>query len=202
MNKTKKVRSFGTLLCLLACALLFAVMPTEREGAVYEETVRLHILAASDKKEDQSYKLEVRDALLATYGEALCGATPDEAKEKIQQLLPDIERTANETLAASGASYGARATLSREWYDTRDYGSFTMPNGYYTSLVISLGEGEGQNWWCVMYPPLCLDIALDAPRDDGMLDTLGGGITQADGGYQVRFKTLELLSSLTKSRNP
>ncbi len=190
------------LLSLCLSVLLLAVLPTEREGAVYTDTVRLHILASSDKKEDQGYKLEVRDALLRTYGSAMSGDNPDDAKEKIAGLLGEIEKTANETLSACGAPYGARATLKEEWYDTREYGDFTMPRGYYTSLVITLGEGDGQNWWCVMYPPLCLDVALDGPRDDGVLGTLGGGVLRPEGGYQIKFKALEMLSSLTKSQNP
>lgn len=190
------------LLSLCLCVLLLAVMPTEREGAVYTDTVRLHILASSDQKEDQAYKLEVRDALLATYGSALSGESPIDAKQRISALLGDIEKTACETLTACGAPYGARATLCEEWYDTRTYGDFTMPEGYYTSLVVTLGEGDGQNWWCVMYPPLCLDVALDGPRDDGVLGTLGGGVLRPEGGYRIKFKALEMLSSLTKSQNP
>lgn len=202
MKRTKPSYRHCGLICLLLATLLLAVMPTEREGAIYTDTVRLHILAASDKKEDQAYKLEVRDALLETYADALSGESPEDAKERIEALLPDIERTACEALGACGANYGARATLTTEWYDTRTYGDFSMPEGYYTSLVISLGEGDGQNWWCVMYPPLCLDVALDAPQDEGVLGTLGNGVLRPEGGYQVKFKTLEVLSSLTKSHNP
>ena len=186
----------------MLAALLLAVLPTEREGAVYSDTVRLHILAASDQKEDQAYKLEVRDALLATYSDTLASASPEAAKDTIKAHLSDIEQTANRTLAACGADYGAHATLTTEWYDTRCYGDFTMPEGYYTSLVIALGEGDGQNGWCVMYPPLCLEAALDAPRDDAVLGTLGNGVLSTEGGYRVKFKTLEMLSALTKSHNP
>ena len=188
------------LLSVLVGTLLLAALPTEVEGAVYTDTVRLHVLASSDREEDQKIKLAVRDEILLTYGEILNFATKDEAVIAVQELLPSIEDTVEKTLSSLGADYGVRAELKEEWYDRREYEDFSMPRGYYTSLVISLGEAKGKNWWCVLYPPLCLGMATDAPTDDALLGQIGGGVIQAQKRYDVKFKTLEIFSSIVKNR--
>lgn len=188
------------LLCLLVGTVILAALPTEVEGAVYTDTVRLHVLASSDREEDQKIKLAVRDQILLTYGKLLVFDTKDEAVSSVRELLPRIEETVRSTLSALGADYGVRADLKEEWYDRREYEGFSMPAGRYTSLVISLGEAKGKNWWCVLYPPLCLGMATDAPTDDGVLGEIGGGVIRPDARYEVKFKTLEFFSSLVKNR--
>ena len=113
------------------------------------------------------------------------------------QLSKEIESDVNAWLYEMGESYTSRVDLGVEWYDTREYDDFTLPSGYYTSLRVMLGNAEGRNWWCVMYPPLCLDIACeDAPSDDAVLGyTKEEYVLITDTGYNVKFKLLELLSS-------
>ena len=189
---------------LLIFTLVLTAVPTEAEGKIYEDTIRLHILANSDSEEDQKLKLWVRDRLLVEYAEQLNGSLDiDEAKEKAKALLPKIERDVNGWLAEYGSPYTAEATLSVEWYDTREYEEFTLPKGYYTSLRILIGEGEGKNWWCVMYPALCLDIAKEnAPEDDGIIDYTKEEIKLVSGkGYNIKFKILEIVSDVFSSIN-
>ena len=186
------------LLCLLLGTLILAALPTEVEGAVYTDTVRLHVLASSNREEDQKIKLAVRDEILLTYGEMLNFDTKDEAVSKTRELLPSIEETVRKKLSELGVDYGVHAELKEEWYDRRDYGDFSMPAGSYTSLVISLGEAKGKNWWCVLYPPLCLGMATDAPTDDAVLGQIGGGVIRGERRYEVKFKTLEIFSSIVK----
>ncbi len=184
---------------LLLMTVIIAAIPTESEAAIYEDTVRLHILASSDEQSDQKIKLEIRDRVLKKYGTALEGyASADEAEGEIRKLLPDIERDVDVWLAGLGADYTSRVTLGREWYDTREYEDFTLPKGIYRSLVIELGSGDGKNWWCVMYPPMCLDIATEgAPSDDGIIDyTKEETSLITGGGYRIKFKLLELASEL------
>ena len=177
--------------------LVVAIMPTEKEAAIYTDTVRLHILASSDSESDQALKYEIRDRLLSKYGAQLRGAeNPDEAKESVARLTKAIEDDVMAWLSEYGCEYGCEVTVGCEWYDTREYDNFTLPKGYYTSLRVMLGEAEGKNWWCVMYPPLCLDIACeDAPWDDAVI-----GYTKeeyaliSEDGYNVKFKILELFS--------
>ena len=195
MKKTKEFL-FLTVI-VLTIAVLLGIMPTEKDAAIYEDTIRLHILANSDSDEDQQLKYAIRDKLLLKYGEKLSKAgTPVEAENEAAMLLPEIESDVDEWIRAEGYDYSAEVTLGVEWYDTREYESFTMPKGYYTSLRVMIGEADGKNWWCVMYPPLCLDLATeDAPADDALL-----GYTKeeyaliSESRYNIKFKLLEVFS--------
>ena len=182
---------------LLIVTMVIGVMPTDAEGEIYDDTLRLHILANSDQSEDQKLKLEIRDRILLKYGKMLKGGESiTEAKESVEQLLPEIEEDARVWIGELGYNYNVKASLSVEWYETREYEDFTLPAGYYSSLRIIIGEGKGQNWWCVMYPPLCMEIASEsAPRDDGVIDYSKEEIRLITSGkYQVKFKILEELS--------
>lgn len=186
-----------SVLAVLAAALFISVMPTEAEAQIYSDTVRLHILANSDSDEDQALKLKVRDRLLVTYGERLGACASREAAESnIRTLLPEMQSCAEEVIAECGFDYSVTASITTEWYDTREYEDFTLPKGYYSSLRIIIGSGEGRNWWCVMYPPLCLDMALeDAPPDDAIVDyTREEYALISSSGYNVKFKLLELIA--------
>ena len=184
-------------LVMLVATMALAIFPTDAEAKIYEDTVRLHILANSDSGEDQALKLEIRDRILLKYGEILSEADSlDEAKATTENLLSQIETDAEKWINELGYSYTARATLATEWYETREYDSFTLPCGYYTSLRVIIGEGDGKNWWCVMYPPLCMEIATEAsPADDGVIDyTKEELLLIKSGKYNVKFKILEDLS--------
>ena len=184
---------------LLVCTLFVAVIPTEAEGAVYEDTVRLHILANSDSEEDQALKLNIRDAVLKEYADRLSYAgSADEAKSSLSEILPEIECFCENEVKRLGYDYDVSISLSEEWYDTREYESFTLPKGIYSSLRIFIGNGEGQNWWCVMYPPLCLDIATEKSKKD---DAVGKYSSEeislvSKKEYNVKFKLLELISDV------
>jgi stage II sporulation protein R len=181
---------------LLFATLLIAALPTDAEGEIYSDTLRLHILAESDSEGDQKIKLILRDRLLKEYGARLSDAeSVVGAEEKICELLPEIEEFCARELRLLGASGEVRCTLTTEWYDTREYEDFTLPAGYYRSLRVIIGKGEGKNWWCVMYPPLCLDIATeDAPGDDAIGYTDGEIRLISAKGYNVKFKLLETIS--------
>ena len=182
---------------MLIATLMLAAFPTDAEADIYEDTIRLHILAESDSTEDQELKIAVRDRLLVKYGELLrAGGSFEEAKRVASELLPEIEKSAEEWIRELGFDYGVTATLTEEWYETREYESFSLPAGYYTSLRVIIGEGAGKNWWCVMYPPLCMELASEnAPRDDGVIDYTNEEITLITSGkYNVKFKILEELS--------
>ena len=163
---------------------------------IYEDTVRLHILANSDSDADQKIKLQIRDDILLTYKDVLGNV---QSLESFGDYREEIETFVNARLSAYGVSYGAYVTFCEEWYDTREYESFTLPCGTYLSLVVHLGAGEGKNWWCVMYPPLCLDLATDGPLDDGLFGYGEEEINLIQNGrYTVKFKSLEMISHLFK----
>ena len=182
---------------LLLITMIIAVRPTDAESKIYEDTLRLHILANSDSGKDQELKLKIRDNLLIKYGEVLKdGNSIEGAKATVEALLPEIEADVIIWIRELGYNYTAKAMLGVEWYETRRYENFTLPAGYYSSLRILIGKGDGQNWWCVMYPPLCMEMATEsAPADDGLIDyTEEELLLIKSEGYQVKFKILEELS--------
>ncbi len=179
---------------LTLATILLAALPTEAEGAIYEDTVRLHILAESDSEYDQKMKLLLRDDILSRYGEELSGfKSASDAEAELSLRLCEIEEYASARLKERGYDKEVSVTLGKEFYETRDYGDFSLPAGVYTSLKIVIGEGDGKNWWCVMFPPLCLDAALG--EDISYTEAEKGLIS---GKYAVKFKLLELISSISE----
>ena len=183
---------------MLALTVLLA-LPTHGEEQIYEDVLRLHVLANSDSKEDQALKLAVRDEILAVYGTALSDTGSKEAAvSAVSARLSDIQKTAEEKVRALGYDYSVSVSLDTERYTTRVYGDLTLPAGVYLSLCIVIGEGGGQNWWCVLYPPLCLSLATDTQAVE---DSVPVGLTPQeyrlisnhDGEYTLKFKTLEWL---------
>ena len=187
------------ILSILAAMLIACAIPTEADAEIYSDTLRLHILAASDSDEDQALKLRVRDGILAEYSAQLSEVTDlEDARVAIEARLPAIVATAERIVAEAGYDYTVTASLGEEWYDTRDYGEMSLPRGVYTSLIIRIGKGQGRNWWCVMYPPMCLDLATDAPSDDWTSGYTGEELSLISGKYRVKFKLLELISDFIR----
>lgn len=160
--------------------LVLAIFTTSITGfaqqcsAVRGATVRLHILANSDSERDQALKLQVRDAVLDSVEDTLArAATREEALALAEQSLPSVERTARETLRANGCTDDVRAEIVNMYFATRKYDNgVVMPAGRYDAVRILIGEGAGRNWWCVMFPPLCLpaaepDKAADESAEQG-----------------------------------
>lgn len=191
------MKTWITVLLTLSLALFVLIaFPTSGEESVYSDTLRLHVLAASDKTADQEAKLLVRDAVLAEYGDAFLALKSKEAAEAyLKENLPDIRETVERTLSEKGLVYAVDVTLTEEWFETRAYEEVTLPRGRYTALKITLDEGRGQNFWCMLYPALCVTPALgeettaEAVYDDAVYELVTNG-------YAVRFRTLELISSL------
>ena len=190
-------RIISGCIMVITALLLISFIPTDAEAKIYEDTLRLHILAASDSDGDQRLKLIIRDKLLEKYGEKLKTKENIEgAKVLTASLLSEIEASVEEWIREEGYTYGATVTLKDEWYDTREYEDFTLPKGIYTSLCIKIDKGEGKNWWCVMYPPLCLSAASErAASDDGIIDYTSEEYRLIGGGkYNIKFKLLEIFS--------
>ena len=192
-------QAFTGILSILAAMLIACAIPTEADAEIYSDTLRLHILAASDSDEDQALKLRVRDGILAEYSAQLSEVTDlEDARATLEARLSDIVATAERIVAEAGYDYTVTASLGEEWYDTRDYGEVSLPRGVYTSLIIRIGKGQGRNWWCVMYPPMCLDLATDAPSDDWTSGYTGEELSLISGKYRVKFKLLELISDFIR----
>ncbi len=192
-------KTFLPSFIFLIVVLVFAVIPTDAEGKIYDDTLRLHILALSDSDEDQEVKLAIRDRVLEKYGNELKDVESiAEAVDNTSKLLSYIKADVDLWLTEYYDGVHAEVYLTEEWYETREYEDFTLPKGYYTSLKIVIGDGEGKNWWCVMYPPLCLDIASEnSSSDDGIIDYTNEEISLiSTKGYNFKFKLLEIVSDI------
>lgn len=158
--------------------------------------VRLHVVGASDSASDQSVKLQVRDAVLAQVSRLGTPETAGEALALLEANLSSLEQAANETLRTLGSADTAAVTLCREAFPIREYDSFTLPSGVYESLRVKIGEAEGKNWWCVVFPTLC------SPGTDTEAAAVGAGFSQeltdaiTSQDYEISFFLLDLLGSV------
>ncbi len=179
-----------------SAVLLFAVdlaVPAQ-EKAIYDTVIRLHVLAQSDSEEDQQIKLLVRDAITQECSRLFSDTRhTEDALEQIEQAATEMEAIANRVLQENGVSYTATAVFGRETYPTREYDGVSFPAGEYYSLRILLGEGDGKNWWCCLFPPLCLSAASDESLDGVGIDTSSGKVFTKK-KYRIRFKLLEWFS--------
>ena len=185
-------------ICLLIVCVVWTGMLVADRQKLRQELIRLHVVAASDSEEDQAVKLEVRDAVIRAVQRELDNVQDmDQAKAYLQEKLPKIEAAANEVLTQAGFTDRASVSLCLEEFTTRVYDTFTLPAGLYESLRVVIGEGEGQNWWCVVFPSLCLpattegfeEVACGAGFSHSLTDTL-------EGDHEIRFFFLDALGSL------
>lgn len=199
-EKRERLIAFVSLGIGLVCTLFFssAVSFAKTCEPLREDVLRLHILANSDSAEDQRLKLAVRDRVLKL-GLFSSGASCSkaEAEEKTLAALEEIKEAAREELSSQGCTDEVNAELVRMYFTTRVYENITLPAGYYDAVRVTIGEGAGHNWWCVLYPPLCIPAAeaeepLDAftPEQEEIIE--GGD------EYEVRFFLVELYESICR----
>ena len=191
------------LVLLIVSALTVSVCAAlqVQQQRMSEKIIRLHVVANSDSGADQAIKLHVRDAVLAAARQALQGV--GDPQQAIAQALPQLEAAANAALAAQGSHDTASVSFRRELFPTRDYDTFSLPSGVYRSLRVTIGAGGGHNWWCVIFPSLCVPATADgfvqAAEAGGFTRAEIGLMTQADEGYVLKFRSLELLQALKKA---
>ncbi len=179
---------------LILTILISNVFTVVRDGRKLDElrgsVLRLHILADSDSAEDQAVKIKVRDKLLESGIFSRC-RTLEEAEELAAERLPEIISISDEVLRENGCDYHAQACITDMYFEERVYGDITMPAGNYRTLRITLGNAEGHNWWCVMYPPLCIPAACEVEDDketeEEFFDDEEKDILAKPEKYRVRF---------------
>lgn len=183
-----------TIALTLCFTLGYALFCQYSQNRLAEDLVRLRVVANSDSESDQQTKLAVRDAVLqeiADWEEQ--PASAEEMMQILEQHRPQIEQAVRRTLAACQSEERFVIRLDREYYPTRDYDDFALPAGNYQGLRIFLGEGAGHNWWCVIYPSLCLDAAS---AEESLSEEERGLIHQETTEYAIRFRTAEVLGKL------
>ena len=184
------------LVCVFALSVLFSMLPFQSTCSQLEKDVlRLHILANSDTDFDQSIKLQVRDKVIEKVSYLYDNArTKEDAKRITNENLAFIEQMANEELKRNNIPYTAKAEVKNIYFNTRYYDNFTMPAGYYDALQIVLGKGQGHNWWCVMYPSLCVGTATDTKMKEDLSKNEYNVVTAKD--FTFRFKVVEYYEKL------
>lgn len=182
----------STVICIL-----FSLIPfNARCENVSKEVFRLHILANSDSEEDQNIKLKVRDRVLKYTKSIYSNAdSSDEAESLTKANLQDIANIAKDEIVKNGYNYSVKAEIKHMYFNTRYYEKVTMPSGFYDALRITIGKGEGHNWWCVMYPSLCVGSstdynALKENTEESEYEIMTGG------EYEFKFKAVEYFEKI------
>lgn len=198
-------RKLKTWEIALMCGVLIAVIAGSWLGREQQElagsVIRFHVIANSDSEEDQALKLAVRDRVLEEaqdlYPE---NATLAQARAALEGRLSLLAAAGREAVEEQGYDYPVSAVLEDCWFPTKEYEGFALPAGNYTALRVTIGEGRGQNWWCVAFPPLCLGAAsetVDQAAQAGLFTSDQARLVTGDGeGYVLKFKAMELLGEI------
>lgn len=186
------------LALFVACLVCTALWAEGTQVRLASQVIRLHVLANSDSEEDQALKLEVRDRVLETTSALLAGETePQAAAVLLDQHLDDIAQTAAQEISAQGHDDQVEVRLEQTWFPTRQYQGISLPAGNYLALRVLIGAAEGHNWWCVVFPNLCLPAVSERALE---ASTLTPGqislLQEEETSYVFRFKALELWQSL------
>lgn len=188
-------------LLLLAAIFAWGTAMENQQQRLANEMIRLHVVANSNSYEDQELKLQVRDAVLSAADEILesCNSVTD-AKSALSGNLSRLQSVANETLLNLGVTDRALITLERELFGTREYETFSLPGGYYDALRVEIGSGEGKNWWCVVYPQICMASSVSEQTAvaamAGMREEDIAMIQRGTDEYELKFKTLEIFENI------
>ena len=188
------------LMVFAALVLTSGAVALHTQSELADKVIRLHVLANSDSEADQALKLRVRDTVLARATELLAGTeSRSDAEKRLNVALPELKSAAERTVAEAGYDYGVRVELAETAFPTKEYDGFSLPAGEYLALRVLIGDAAGKNWWCVVFPPLCTAAAADVPAaalSAGLSEDEVALITEADEGYVLKFKTVELWEKL------
>lgn len=185
---------FGLLCAVFMSAAHFEAACDDLRANV----LRLHIIANSDSEADQALKLEVRDRILRETEDIFKNSTSvADAERAVSANLERFESTALSVIEENGFGYSADAYVGNSYFETREYEDFTLPAGNYRSLIIRLGEGKGHNWWCVVFPTVCIPAASDAELSDSTSET-SAEIAEHPQKYVMKFKAVEIYEKIKK----
>ena len=200
MKKNRWNALEAALLMALAVCLLTGASALRTQDELQEKMIRLHVVANSDSARDQALKIQVRDRVLAFTEQTLrASADRQEANRALDASLPAIRQLAEETLRENGCAEPVQVRLEPAEFPLKAYEGFRLPAGEYMALRVLIGEARGQNWWCVVYPPLCMAAASDVAETGiacGMEQEELSLMQEENGEYQVKFRCVELWEQL------
>lgn len=166
-------------------------------AVIRDQVLRVHILAHSDSEQDQQLKLLVRDAVVEAGVGLLDGVSdPETARQILEQALPSLKAVAQRCVYDNGYTYPVEGEVVNMYFTTRSYEEGTFPAGYYEAVRFTIGDGEGKNWWCVLYPPLCVSAATDKDTLSQVLDEDQTALVEQGQPYEIRFKVVEWVEGL------
>lgn len=161
------------------------------------KVLRLHILANSDSAEDQALKLNVRDKIIEKSGNFLSTATSKASAQTLTaKNLDNIREIAEQEVQNRGYTYPVKVQMTKMYFPTRNYGNTTLPAGHYDALRVIIGEGKGKNWWCVIFPQMCLGSAKNSAAIDSVFSNSEKKIINSSGNYEIKFKVVEWFYAL------
>lgn len=186
-----------SLLCGLILTVAISLAGFEKEcNGIRENVLRMHVIANSDTDEDQALKLEVRDNILEASNEVFKNCkTEEEAVNTAKENIEIFENIAKNTVKNSGKQYDVAVSVGDAYFNNREYDGFTLPAGEYEAVKVVIGEGKGKNWWCVMFPQVCLPAASNRDISE-TLDEKQTDIVKNKSKYEVRFKIVEWVEGL------
>ncbi|MCR4563044.1 MAG: stage II sporulation protein R [Clostridiales bacterium] len=198
-----KNKNFQIIVSSLLIAFIFSsymsLSSFMASGEIIRNNVlRLHIKANSDSDEDQSLKLKVRDEILKESPEIFSGVKNlKDAVKNCENAKKKIQKTTEKVIRENGYDYSVKTEIGRSFFPVKTYeNEVTLPAGDYTALKITIGEGKGHNWWCVMFPPLCLPAAEGEKTLSDVLDENEESLVKSNPKYEFRFKIAELFEKI------
>lgn len=180
-----KQKCVVSLILVIVMGFVLVYTYTDEPENQYNGVIRLHVIANSDSSEDQNLKLKVRDEIIKEVGTLENSENIEESRSYLKHHLKDMEAAAARVIRENGKEYAARADIGVRWIPAKTYGDMYFPAGNYEALNVTLGKGEGHNWWCVLFPPLCL-----IEEDESAMEELG---VDKEKQIEVKSKLMELL---------
>lgn len=196
MSLSKKIKISVTV--GIVVAILFSICSFAKTSEeIRSDVLRLHVIANSDTSVDQNLKLRLRDYILQEGKDIFNGSVNVEnAVEKIEPVLPELEKSAKAFMNQAGFDYDVKISLSNEYFTTRTYETVTLPAGKYLALRVVIGSGEGHNWWCVMFPPMCVPAADKKDEIENVFSEKEIKLVESKPKYEPRFKVVEIYEQL------
>ena len=196
MSLSKKIKISVTV--GIVVAILFSIYSFAKTSEeIRSDVLRLHVIANSDTSVDQNLKLRLRDYILQEGKDIFNGSVNVEnAVEKIEPVLPELEKSAKAFVNQAGFDYDVKISLSNEYFTTRTYETVTLPAGKYLALRVVIGSGEGHNWWCVMFPPMCVPAADKKDEIENVFSEKEIKLVESKPKYEPRFKVVEIYEQL------
>lgn len=196
MSLSKRIKISVTV--GIVVAILFSICSFAKTSEeIRSDVLRLHVIANSDTSVDQNLKLRLRDYILQEGKDIFNGSVNVEnAVEKIEPALPELEKSAKAFVTQAGFDYDVKISLSNEYFTTRTYETVTLPAGKYLALRVVIGSGEGHNWWCVMFPPMCVPAADKKDEIENVFSEKEIKLVESKPKYEPRFKVVEIYEQL------